>query len=288
MSEMEIQELVDKAADLVSLPEVSLRVNDIANDPNSTADDMGKVISQDPALVIRMLKIANSSFYGLSKEVDTITRAVAVLGTKKIRDLVLSTAASDAFDGIPNNLITMQDFWHHSLYCGLLAQILAKKAKNLNTESIFIAGLLHDIGQLVMFNQMPEKSHEAILLLMEGTEELETYEAERHIFGFDHMQVGAALLKSWHLSPVLEECVEFHHEPQKAKQFPAEVALINIANAVAVMADFDSMNDDDEIPMINPISWELTGLSKKDLPEAIKKAQEEIKEVEAVLFPSKK
>ena len=121
---------------------------------------------------------------------------------------------------------------------------------------------------------------------MEGTEELETFEAERHVFGFDHMQVGAALIKSWKLSPVLEECVEFHHEPQNAKEFPAEVALINIANAVAVMADFDSMSEDDEIPMINPISWELTGLSKEDLPEAIKQAQNEIKEIESVLFPS--
>lgn len=286
MSAAEIQELVSKASDLVSLPEVSLRVNELANDPDSTADEMGKVISQDPALVARMLKIANSAYYGLSTEVETITRAIAVLGTNKIRDLVLSTAASDAFDGIPNNLITMQDFWHHSLYCGLLAQILAKKSKKIHAESIFIAGLLHDIGQLLMFNQLPEKSHEAILLLMEGSEELETYEAERHIFGFDHMQVGAALIKSWKLSPVLEECVEFHHEPQKAKEFPAEVALINIANAVAVMADFDSMSEDDEIPMINPISWELTGLSKEDLPEAIKKAQDEIKEIESVLFPT--
>jgi len=286
MSAAEIQELVSKASNLVSLPEVSLRVNELANDPDSTADEMGKVISQDPALVARMLKIANSAYYGLSTEVETITRAIAVLGTNKIRDLVLSTAASDAFDGIPNNLITMQDFWHHSLYCGLLAQILAKKSKKIHAESIFIAGLLHDIGQLLMFNQLPEKSHEAILLLMEGSEELETYEAERHIFGFDHMQVGAALIKSWKLSPVLEECVEFHHEPQKAKEFPAEVALINIANAVAVMADFDSMSEDDEIPMINPISWELTGLSKEDLPEAIKKAQDEIKEIESVLFPT--
>lgn len=286
MSAAEIQELVSKASDLVSLPEVSLRVNELANDPDSTADEMGKVISQDPALVARMLKIANSAYYGLSTEVETITRAIAVLGTNKIRDLVLSTAASDAFDGIPNNLITMQDFWHHSLYCGLLAQILAKKSKKIHAESIFIAGLLHDIGQLLMFNQLPEKSHEAILLLMEGSEELETYEAERHIFGFDHMQVGAALIKSWKLSPVLEECIEFHHEPQKAKDFPAEVALINIANAVAVMADFDSMSEDDEIPMINPISWELTGLSKEDLPEAIKQAQNEIKEIESVLFPT--
>ena len=287
MSESEVHDLVKNAKDLVSLPEVSLRVNELANDPNSTADDMAKVISQDPALVARMLKIANSVFYGLSTEVETITRAVAVLGTNKIRDLVLSTAASDTFDGIPNDLITMQDFWHHSLYCGLLAQILAKKSKKVHAESIFIAGLLHDIGQLLMFNQLPGKSHEAILLLMEGPEELETYEAERHIFGFDHMQVGAELVKHWNLAPVLQECVEFHHEPQMAKEFPAEVALINIANAVAVMADFDSMSEDDEIPRINDISWELTGLSKNDLPEAIKKAQEEIKEIEAVLFPVK-
>ena len=286
MSTAEIQNLVDNASDLISLPEVTLRVNEIANDPNSTADDMAAVITQDPALVVRMLKIANSAYYGLSNEVETVSRAVAVLGTNKIRDLVLSSSASDAFDGIPNDLISMQDFWHHSLYCGLLAQILSKKSNKTNSESIFIAGLLHDIGQLLMFNQMPEKSHEAILLLMEGTEELETFEAERHVFGFDHMQVGAALIKSWKLSPILEECVEFHHEPQNAKNYPAEVALINIANAVAVMADFDSMNEEDEIPMINPVSWELTGVSKSDLPDAIKKAQKEITEIESVLFPS--
>lgn len=286
MSTSEVQDLVNSASELVSLPEISIRVNELANDPESTTDDMGKVISQDPALVARMLKIANSSYYGVSKEVETITRAIAILGMKKIRDLVISTAASDTFDGIPNNLITMQDFWHHSLYCGLLAQILSKKSKKIKSESMFIAGLLHDIGQLLMFNKLPEKSHETILLLMEGSEELETYEAERHVFGFDHMQVGSELIKKWNLAPVLQECVQFHHEPQNAKDFPAEVALINIANAVAVMADFDSMSADDEIPMINPISWEYTGLSKDDLPEAIKKAQEEIKEIESVLFPT--
>ncbi|MFK5914220.1 MAG: HDOD domain-containing protein [Woeseiaceae bacterium] len=282
----EIQDLVNNASDLISLPEISLRVNEIANDPNSTAEDMASVISQDPALVVRMLKIANSAYYGLSKEVDTISRAVAILGTKKIRDLVISTSTSQAFDGIPNDLISMQDFWHHSLYCGLLAQILSNKSKKTNSESIFIAGLLHDIGQLLMFNQRPEKSHEAILLLMEGSEDLETFEAERHIFGFDHMQVGGELIRNWKLAPVLEECVEFHHEPQNAKNFPAEVALINIANAVAVMADFDSMSEDDEIPLISPLSWELTGLSQADLPDAIHKAQEEISEIESVLFPS--
>lgn len=93
MSAAEIQELVNNASKLISLPEVALRVNQIANDPNSTADDMAAVITQDPALVVRMLKIANSAYYGLSNEVETITRAVAILGTNKIRDLVLSSSA---------------------------------------------------------------------------------------------------------------------------------------------------------------------------------------------------
>ena len=282
----EIQDLIKNVNNLISLPEISLRVNKLASDPNATAEDMARVISQDPALVARMLKIANSPFYGLSKEVDTISRAVSVLGTNKIRDLVLSNAASQAFDGIPNKLISMQDFWHHSLYCGLLAQILAKKSKkSIESESIFIAGLLHDIGQLVMFNQRPEQSHDAILLLMEGAEDLETFEAERQVFGYDHAEVGAELMKHWNLSPVLFECVAFHHEPEKAKDFPTEVALINIANAVAVMADFDSTSDEDEIPHIHAVSWELSGLSKSDLAAAISKAQAEISEIEAVLFP---
>lgn len=287
MPATEIQQLIDNANELISLPEVSLKVNEIANNPTSTSDDMAAVLSQDPALVVRLLRIANSPYYGLSKEIETINHAVSVLGTNKIRDLVLSSSANDTFNGIPNELISMQDFWHHSLYCGLLAQILAKKSKKANADSIFIAGLLHDIGQLLMFNQLPEKSHEVILLLMEGSADLETFEAERHVFGFDHMQVGAALIKSWHLPLLLEECVGFHHEPQNAKLFPAEVALINIANAVAVMADFNSMNEDDEIPIIHPASWKRAGLTKTDLPDAIEKAQEEIKEVEAVLFPGK-
>ena len=118
-----------------------------------------------------------------------------------------------------------KDYYHRPVFSrfdhsvGVLI-LLRRLNANLREQ---IAGLLHDIGQLLMFNQLPEKSHESILLLMEGTEELETYEAERHVFGFDHMQVGAELIKTWKLAPVLQECVEFHHEPQKAKQFPAEV-----------------------------------------------------------------
>lgn len=288
MVNTDIQNLVNNVNNLVSLPEIALRVNEMVNDPDSNAENIAKVIAQDPGLSARLLKIANSPFYGLSTEVDSIPRAVTILGTQRIRDLVLSTTATHAFDGIPNELIDMQDFWHHSLYCGLLAQMLAKKSKKVKADSMFIAGLLHDVGQLIMFNQLPEKSHEALLILMEGSEDLDTYQAEQHVFGFDHTQVGFELLKKWHLSPLLQECIAFHHEPAKAKDFPAEASLINIANAVAVVAEFNdtSVDDSDEIPRIDPDSWEKAGISKDDLTGAINEVNEEIAEIEKILFPS--
>jgi putative nucleotidyltransferase with HDIG domain len=283
-SNSEIDALLKGIDTLVSLPEIAMRVNQIADDPHSTAEDMGKVVAQDPALSVRMLKIANSPIYGLRKEIDTITRAVALLGLDEIRNLVLTTTVGKAFDGISNNLITMHDFWHHSLYCGLLAQILAKKAGLKTSDTLFVAGLLHDIGQLVMFNRAPEKSSQAILMLTDTVADMDMHESERRVFGFDHMQVGARLIHNWHLSPLLEECVAYHHEPTRAKQFPKEVAVVHIANAVAVMAEFDSTDDDYEVPHIDPHAWEITGLNQEILAAVIKDAQEEIAEVESTLF----
>jgi len=280
----EVQSLVKGVSDLVSLPEVAIRITEMVDDPDSSAEDMGKVIAQDPGLAARLLRIANSPLYGLSAEVSTISRAVTILGTRQLRDLVISTTASHAFDGIPNELISLQNFWRHSLYCGLLAQKLARMSKMTKVESMFIAGLLHDVGQLVMFNRMPEKSKEALLLVLEGTEELEMHEAEQQIFGFDHTEVGGELVKNWHLPTVLQECVEFHHDPGRAKEHPAEVAIVHIANSAAVMAELHATSEEGEVPQIDPAAWDACGLSESILEELIADTQDEISEIERVLF----
>lgn len=279
-----VQELIANVSDLVSLPEVAVRITEMVDDNNTTADDFAKVIAQDPGLAARVLKLANSPVFGLSKEISTIPRAVTILGTKQLRDLVLSTSASHSFDGIPNELISLQNFWHHSLYCGLLSQTLAAHSKNAKTESMFIAGLLHDIGQLVMFNRMPTESTEALLLVLEGPEELQMYEAEQRVFGFDHTQVGGELIKSWHLPEIIRECVALHHAPEQAVDHPAEVAIVHIANSGAVMAELHSMSETDDVPPIHPITWETTGLSPEMLEDAIKSTDEEINEIERLLF----
>ena len=277
------EEMIHDLTELVSLPEVSIRVSQMVNEEDCTAADVGNVISQDAALAARLLKIANSPFYGLSSKVDTISRAVTILGLKQIRDLVLTTSATRAFDGIPTDLVSVEDFWHHSLYCGLLAQELGDICSKSRSESLFIAGLLHDIGQLIMFHKLPQQMHAALLRTIQGEPTLEMYQAEREIIGFDHSQVGDELAKAWNLPKNLQECIAYHHEPQNAGMFPVQVALVHIANAIASLP-FMEYSEITEALEVEPVCWELTGLSPESIQPAIEKARQQIAETESLFF----
>ena len=280
-----IEELIKDIRGLVSLPEVAIQVIEMVDDPNCDAAEIGKVISRDPGMTARLLRIANSPLYGFSKKIDTIVRAVAVLGTHQIRDLVLTTSATKLFDGIPNELISVEDFWHHSLFCGLLARILGMKGKVVSNEALFVAGLLHDIGHLIMFNRIPELMHQVILCTLEGSENIDLYLAEREIIGFDHTQVGGELAKEWHLPTSLSQCIEFHHEPALATNFRVEATIICIANVIASQADLESsMDRDNAISSIDANYWEITGLTDKIVLAAVERTHEEISEVESMIF----
>lgn len=279
---MNIHELVSDVVKLLSLPEVCIRVNEMVDDPNVSVTEIGKVVNQDPALTARILKIANSPLYGFAMEIDTVSKAVTVLGTRQIRDLVLATVATRVFDGMSNELVTMENFWVHSIYCGLAAQLLAAECRKGRHESLFISGLLHDIGRLIIYNKIPGLAREALQLSLEGSEELEMHLAERKVIGFDHAQVGGELARSWKLPVNLQECIEFHHEPARAIQFPMETAIVHIANSVACMAELNTTNDG-EIPMIEPISWEITGLSNDIIESVMQRSQAQIAEIKSML-----
>lgn len=280
----DLKSLVKDIQGLVSLPEVALKINKMVDDPNTSVDDVGKLISQDPALTIRVLAIANSPYYGFSAEISTIARAVTVLGTKQVTDVVLSTATTNAFAGISIDLISVDDFWYHSLYCGLLAQELSCKHNPPLRDSMFVAGLLHDIGHLVMLNKIPEQLQDALLRTVQG-ESLPLYIEEQEVIGFDHAQVGGELARAWNLPAYLEECIEFHHEPQKAKDFKLEVALIHIANAVASLP-YDEDIDESDLKSVDETCWALTGLTPADVQAAASIAHEKINEMKSIYFPN--
>lgn len=277
-------DLVRDVKQLVSLPEVSLRVSQMTESGHCTAAELGKVISQDASLSAHLLRIANSPSFGMSTRIDTISRAVTLLGMQQIRDLVITSAATRAFDGIPTDLISVEDFWHHSLYCGLLAQELGEESSASRSESLFLAGLLHDIGQLVMFHKLPQHMHSALLRTLQAEDPLPMYLAEREVIGFDHAQVGDALAELWRLPTNLRECIAFHHEPVMAKVFPVQVALVHIANAIASLPYIEESELDDWSD-IDAKAWEISGLSRDRVLRSIERACQQLQEARLAYFP---
>lgn len=271
------KELVAEVRDLVSLPDVAIQINSMVDDPRYSAKDFADVISRDPSLTARLLRIANSPFFGLTTKVATVNRAVTVVGAKPLRDLVIATCAVNSFKGIPNQLVSMDDFWYHSLYCALASRALAQRRRLAHAESLFAAGLLHDIGQLIIFNRLPDQAQEALRLSVEDPHTLDMHQAELQVLGFDHAEVGGLLLQRWRLPPLLEECVAHHHTPAEARRFPVEAALVHIANVIATMAEINSLNLED-VPVIQAKAWKQAGLTESVIEPVVREIQRQFRE----------
>jgi len=251
------EELVANVTQLASFPEVAFRINEMISDENSGAAQIGALIEPDPALSVALLRIANSPLYHIGGTVGSVEHAITVVGLREVRDLTFSICASKTFDGIPNDLITVEDFWKHSLFCAVGAQNLARRARVCAGESLFAAGLLHDIGHLVMFSQSPELSKQALRLSLEENDGLSPYLSEREVFGFDHMAVGAELARQWRLPATLLECIGFHHEPFANDVMTDAVSVVHVANSLAVLAELDSLDPDDAPPIDDRASTKL-------------------------------
>lgn len=283
MDKANIAELVQGVGELVSLPQAFVRINKLVEDPDSTTADIAEVVSQDPAFTVRLLRIANSSLYGFSSSIETVSRAVTLIGTSQVRNLALSTAVASTFAGIPNELVSMRNFWRHSLYCALIARSLAKRT-GLDAEALFTAGLLHDIGELVIFNRLPDKAREVLVMVLDSGDQLPVYQAEQQILGFDHAAVGGELARQWELPPMLSECIAYHHDIGQAQRCPQETALVHIANILAQMAEIDTLDLGDVAP-IDPLAWKSVGLDATEVMEqTVKQAQQAIGEAEKLFL----
>jgi putative nucleotidyltransferase with HDIG domain len=281
---IEVAELLKGIEGLVTLPDVFIRINQLIEDPESTSADIAQVVGQDPSFTVRLLRVANSPFYGFSSTIDTVSRAVTLIGTNQVRSLALATSVARTFAGLPNELVSMENFWHHSLYCALTARILAKRIYKSDAEAVFTAALLHDIGELVIFNRRPEQARKALELVLDSGDELPVYQAEREVMGFDHAQVGGELAHQWNLPPLLEECIAHHHDLANAQRYPMETAVVHIANILALMAEVDTLDPDDVEP-VDPAAWEITGLDAEEIIEpAVREAQKQIAEAEKLFL----
>lgn len=259
---------------LVSLPAVCVRVNELAEDPKSSAVEIAEAISQDPNLTTQILRIANSPFYGFPTRVDTISRAIAVIGTQDLRDLVLSASIIKAFSKQKNEIFNLERYWHHSLFTAFIARQLGSKTTTpiLNKERLFLAGLLHDIGKLVMSIKIPEIMRIVKMRSEEGCEPF--YEVEKLVFGLGHAEIGAELMRQWNLPKSLQFVAKYHHKPSRTKEFLLEASIVHIANALARHENV-SVSDSDFPIKISTTAWKVTGLNKDIAKSCMESARKE-------------
>ena len=264
------KKLIAQSSNIASLPIIYQRLDEAINDPYSDLSQIAEILSEDSSLSARLLRLANSAMFSFPSKVETISRAITIIGTKQLRDLVLATSVIDLFKDVPEEYVSMESFWRHSIATGITARIIATYRREANIERFYVLGLLHDIGRLLMYLQIPEMTNKAIEISIE--ESIPLYQAEYQLLNFNHSTVGKELLIEWKLPPSLQEGVVYHHTPQRAKRYPEDAATVHIADIIANAFNLGSSGEP-TVPQFVEHSWKLLGLTVDQLPHITEQVQ---------------
>ncbi len=248
------------------------------DDDSSRIKNFAEVVQIDPNLAAKVLKIVNSAYFGFSGRIDTITRALNLLGLGQLHNLVLGVSAVNSFSGISSDLIDMRMFWLRNLYCGVLSRLFAQACKFRESEKLYVIGLLHEVGHLILFKGFPEQSTEAILRA--DREQRPLFQVEWEIIGLDYGQVGQQLMQAWKLPDDFQEITACHTEPETAQNNPLEASIVHIAHIFSETGN--SASDPEQlVDRVDPFAWKTTGLNYDDISplfgEGIKQSAELIK-----------
>ncbi|NJD07160.1 MAG: HDOD domain-containing protein [Methylococcaceae bacterium] len=272
-----VRELLAGNVQLASPPDVFHKITQVINNPSNTLADVARLIENDPGLTARLLKIVNSSYYGFPTRIASIPQAVNIVGFRELRDLVLATLVIDRFSALPNGLISMRQYWMISVRCALIAKTLGKyHPDGKRLQELFIAGLLHEIGRLVIYHRLPELARAA--LLQSRVENISEHMAQRRVIGLDHYEVGAELARLWRLPEPVIATLEYHERPADAAEFPQEVAVVHLA---AILAAVDPMNTDllEELLLEDAPVWSLIPFARTQIKAVIAEAEASLLEV---------
>lgn len=266
--------------ELESFPDIYFRIRDVLESESGNADKVAQVVSTDVGLSAKLLKLVNSPFYGFPSTIDSISRAVALVGGNELSTLALGVSTISYFKDIPPELVDMRTFWRHSITCGIFARILASKQQGLQSERFFIGGLLHDVGRLIMFKTLPYACTEALLFARENS--IPQVEAERTVLDFCHTDVSKLLLEEWKFPESLAEMINHHHDPMNYPN-PLEPVIIhvadNMANAVEIAEGGMFV-----VPGVEDGTWEMLGLSPSSMRDAVEQFDDQVDQIMDAFF----
>jgi HD-like signal output (HDOD) protein len=227
-----VQQVIKKVSSLATLPEVTARIVSTVEDPKSSPAQLHKIVSHDPALVTRILKVVNSAFYGLPGQIASVERAIVLLGLNAIKNIAVAASLGQLFRGVKLcEGYTAKDLWTHCIAVGVTAREIAKQMKLPLGDEAFLAGMIHDIGLLVQLQTSPEKL--AHVCERAKTGQVHFAELEREIMGMDHQQLGAALCEHWKFPRSCQLVAGYHHRPQAlANENRLLVTLVAVADTL--------------------------------------------------------
>jgi len=276
------EELVQSCSTVFTLPEIYTHVRDIVDDPASTMDDLTNALKLDPAISARLLKIVNSPLYGLPKQVDSISRAVNLMGMQSISDLVAATLIGRTFTGMTAELVDLAAFWRKSELCALLGGKLAKMSGIDDSERFFVNGLMRDIGHLVLYQTTPKLAQSALVESSYlGTS---LAEVEQASIGCDFAEVGAELIRFWNMPAPIEQAVRHQLNPKAAGEFTLNASIVHVAGNIADHAELDPRRGNQWAPC-DPSALEHTRLNPDDRPALLKEAQNQLRETLSYIYP---
>ncbi|MDH3829953.1 MAG: HDOD domain-containing protein, partial [Desulfobacterales bacterium] len=274
-----LQKLSKEKLTLPEIPSIVFELNEVIANPLSSAEDIAQVVTRSPSLTALLLKIVNSPFYGFPSKIDKISLAVTLIGTREISGLALGISLISLFNNIPKEILSMHSFLRHSLACGIISRILAAHKNLPQTEQLFVSGLLHDLGRLILYSYFPDESRN--LLSRARSSDTLLYLQENDDLGCNHTHLIKHLLQLWKLPMALENNVFFHHSPLEAQQ-PIPATLVHLADIITNGLGIGTSGER-FVPPLDHAAWENIGLSPSCFDVVTKQATHQFFALESML-----
>jgi putative nucleotidyltransferase with HDIG domain len=279
MNPLSLDEIINKLSDLPSLPAVVMELLTSIDQEDVDISVLAKKVSHDQALTAKTLRLANSPAYGLQVKVTTIQQAITFLGFQTTRNLITAAAITGCFAEGQCAGFDDKAFWRHSIATAACARVLARRMR-LNQDFAFTAGLLHDIGRLVLVSTYPQRYAE--VLAWRAAQDCQVLEAERAVLGVDHVAAGVALAEHWNFSDTMRLALAHHHDPE-APGAGFLATIIHVANAIVHALDI-ARDEDDLVPPVSPVAWTALGLNEEAYLHVFRETELQFEEISTVLM----
>ncbi len=261
MTEIGLAAILERLDDLPSISPSVSRIMSILDSPDSSTSDLTEAIRLDQSLTAKVLRMVNSVFFGFPRRIDTLDQAVTILGFRQIQEIVLVTTLFEKLEHrFGKQLLDTRKWWRHAIGCGLAAALVAKSLRLPDERGVFLAGLLHDVGKVILCAGFYEEYGR--VLEISRQENLTASQAEDRVFGVNHTCFGRWLEEQWNLPPNLTAAVTHHHHPTDCRDHYLLVCLVHLGDIIAHSMELESP-DETVMPAVDPQAWVALNMSKE-------------------------